>query len=279
LVDPLFFLFFPNTPPASLPIPFLTLPSSSDSPPVVLDYTVKPLVTQFYSHRGARLPDTPASSDELYSDVASSSFFDDVPSSPPVELSYLIDSSLEQLVRRSHHLCRPPDCYSPSAFTVTSLSESASYRDAILHLEWQHVMAKEIAGLEQTGTWDLVSYPPRARPITCKWVYKVKTHSDGSLERYKTRLIAHDFQQEQGCNYDETFALVAHITTIHTLLTVASFQEWSISQLDVKNVFLNGELREDVYMPPSPRYSVPEGMVCHLRRSLYGLKQAPRALF
>jgi hypothetical protein len=250
LVDPLFFLFFPNTPPASLPIPFLTLPSSSDSPPVVLDYTVKPLVTQFYSHRGARLPDTPASSDELYSDVASSSFFDDVPSSPPVELSYLIDSSLEQLVRRSHRLRRPPDCYSPSAFTVTSLSESASYRDAILHLEWPHVMAKEIAGLEQTGTWDLVSYPPRARPITCKWVYKVKTHSDGSLERYKTRLIAHDFQQEQGCNYDETFALVAHITTIHTLLTVASFQEWSISQLDVKNVFLNGELREDVYMPP-----------------------------
>jgi hypothetical protein len=122
--------------------------SSSDSPPVVLDYTVKPPVTQFYSHRGACLPDTPASSDELYSDVAPSSFFDDVPSSPPIELSYPIDSSLEQLVRRSHHLRRPPDCYSPSAFTTTSLSESASYRDAILHLEWQHVMAKEIASLE-----------------------------------------------------------------------------------------------------------------------------------
>jgi hypothetical protein len=69
------------------------------------------------------------------------------------------------------------------------------------------------------------------------------------------------------------------MTTIHTLLTVASVWGLSISQLDVKNVFLNGELCEDVYMRPPPGYSVPEGMICHLRRSLYGLKQAPRAWF
>jgi hypothetical protein len=67
--------------------------------------------------------------------------------------------------------------------------------------------------------------------------------------------------------------------TIHTLLLVAYVRGWSISQLDVKNVFLNGELREDVYMRPPLGYSVPEGMICHLRRSLYGLKQAPRAWF
>jgi hypothetical protein len=108
-------------------------------------------------------------------------------------------------------------------------------------------------------------------------VYKVKTHSDGSLERYKARLVARSFQQEQGRDYDETFAHVAHMTTIRTLLVVASVREWSITQLDVKNVFLNGELHEDVYMCPPPRYSVPEGMVCHLRRSLYSLKQAPQA--
>jgi hypothetical protein len=60
--------------------------------------------------------------------------------------------------------------------------------------------------------------------------------------------------------------------TIHTLLVVDSVQEWSISQLDVKNVFLNDELREDVYMHPPPGYSILEGMICHLHRSLYGLK-------
>jgi hypothetical protein len=69
------------------------------------------------------------------------------------------------------------------------------------------------------------------------------------------------------------------MTTIHTLLTMASIRGWSISQLDVKNDFLNGELREDVYMRPPPGYSVSEGMVCHLHRSLYGLKQAHRAWF
>jgi hypothetical protein len=97
--------------------------------------------------------------------------------------------------------------------------------------------------------------------------------------RYKTRLVAHGFQQEHGRDYDETFAPAAHMTTIHTLLAVASVRGWSISQLDVKNAFLNGELRENVYMRPPSRYSIPEGMVCHLRRSLYGLKQAPRAWF
>jgi hypothetical protein len=69
------------------------------------------------------------------------------------------------------------------------------------------------------------------------------------------------------------------MTTIHTLLAVASVRGWSISQFDVKNTFLNGDLREDVYMRSPPRYSVPEDMVCHLRRFLYGLRQAPLAWF
>jgi hypothetical protein len=102
-----------------------------------------------------------------------------------------------------------------------------------------------------------VSYVPRVRPITCKCVYKVKTRSDNSLECYKTCLVARGFQQEHSHDYDETFAPVAHMTTIHTLLEVASIREWSISQLDVKNVFVNGELHEDVYMHPPPGYYVP----------------------
>jgi hypothetical protein len=134
LIDHLSFLLFPDDSPASLPIPRSNLPSSvssSESPPIILDYTVKPPVTQFYSRRETHLSDASAFSDELSSDVPSSSFIEDVSSYPPVEPSSLTDSSLEQLVRRSHCLRRPPYCYSPSAFTTTTLSELASYRDAI----------------------------------------------------------------------------------------------------------------------------------------------------
>jgi hypothetical protein len=124
-----------------------------------------------------------------------------------------------------------------------------------------------------------VPCPPRVCLITCKWVYKVKTRSDGSLERYNAHLIVHGFQLEQCPDYDDTFSFVAHMITIRTLLDMASIQEWSISQLDVKNVFLSGERCEDVYMCPPPGYFVPEGMVCDLHRSLYDLKQAPLAWF
>jgi hypothetical protein len=136
LVDFLSFLFFPDAPPASLPLPRPTLPtsvSSVESSPVVLDYTVKPPVTQVYSRRGARLSEVPISSAELSSDVSSS--FLDVPSSPPAVSSSPIGSSSEQLLGRGQRIRRPPNCYSPSAFTVTTLSEPASYRDAILHPE------------------------------------------------------------------------------------------------------------------------------------------------
>jgi hypothetical protein len=86
--------------------------------------------------------------------------------------------------------------------------------------------------------------------------------------------VACGSQQEQDHDYDETFAPIAHMTTVHTLLGVASVRHWSMYQLDVQNAFLNGDLCEEVYMQPPPGYSIPDGMVCRLWRSLYGLKKA-----
>jgi len=232
-------------------------------------YDSKPPVTRVYTRtrRAVRSSsDVPSSPDEP-SSSATPSDAETTPSDAETAPRYVL---------RDRQSLRPPDRL---GFAGTVLSEPTSYRDAIQHQEWQHAMAEEIAALERTGTWDLVPIPAHVHPITCKWVYKVKTRSDGSLECYKARLVARGFQQEHGRDYDETFAPVAHMTTVCTLLAVASVREWSISQLDVKNAFLNGELSEEVYMQPPPRYSVSEGMICRLRRSLYGLKQAPRAWF
>jgi len=125
----------------------------------------------------------------------------------------------------------------------------------------------------------LVPLPSRSVPITCKWVYKIKTKSDGSVERYKARLVARGFQQAHGRDYDETFAPVAHMTSVRTLIAVAATRSWKISQMDVKNAFLHGDLHEEVFMQPPPGVEAPAGHVCRLRKALYGLKQAPRAWF
>ena len=92
--------------------------------------------------------------------------------------------------------------------------------------------------------------------VDCKWIYKVKTHSDGSIERYKTHLVVKGFTQKYEIDYEETFALVASISSARALL--------AIFQMDVKNVFLNGDLNEIVYMQPPPCLFVESNKVCRL---------------
>uniref|UniRef100_A0A2N9GQ28 Reverse transcriptase Ty1/copia-type domain-containing protein n=1 Tax=Fagus sylvatica TaxID=28930 RepID=A0A2N9GQ28_FAGSY len=184
-------------------------------------------------------------------------------------------------IRRSTRVRAPPShlsdyhCY----FALATLHEPHTYREASTNPLWQQAMADELDALHKTHTWDMTTLPPSKSAVGCKWVYKIKTRADGSVERYKARLVARGFTQEYGIDYEETFAPVAHLTSVRSLLAVAAVRHWPLFQMDVKNAFLNGDLLEEVYMQPPPGYPDSQNQVCRLRRALYGLKQAPRAWF
>ena len=105
-------------------------------------------------------------------------------------------------------------------------------------------------------------------------VYKIKTKADGSVERCKARLVAKGFTQEYGIDYEETFALVARLTSVRCLIAMVAVCRWPLYQIDVKNAFLNGDIYEEMYMQPPPSYTYSGSQVCRLRHALYGLKQA-----
>jgi len=121
--------------------------------------------------------------------------------------------------------------------------------------------------------WEIDDLPPNKKALGCKWVYKIKYHSDGTVERFKARLVIFGNHQVVGIDYIETFALVAKMTTMRVFLIVVAAKNWEVHQMDVHNTFLHGDLEEEVYMklPPGFQVSVPD-KVCKLKKSLYGLK-------
>ncbi|RVW31828.1 Retrovirus-related Pol polyprotein from transposon RE1 [Vitis vinifera] len=166
-------------------------------------------------------------------------------------------------VRRSSRVSVPPNRYgfpsSSSGNSISALTAALSkfdiptcYSHAAKHDCWRQAMQEEIAALEANHTWDIEPCPPTIVPLGCKWVYSVKVRSDGSLDRYKARLVALGNNQEYGVNYEETFAPVAKMTTVRTILALAASSDWPLHQMDVKNAFLHGDLKECIYMKPPP---------------------------
>ncbi|XP_074314529.1 uncharacterized protein LOC141649747 [Silene latifolia] len=163
---------------------------------------------------------------------------------------------------------------------VTKNHEPTFYKDAVLVPEWREAMRKEIDALEKNNTWTLEPLPQGKKAIGSKWVYKIKYHADGSIERYKARLVIMGNRQIEGVDYNETFAPTVKLVTVRTLLAIAAAKGWVLHQMDVHNAFLHGDLQEEVYMRPPPGFHPSNNdKVCRLRKSLYGLRQAPRCWY
>lgn len=164
---------------------------------------------------------------------------------------------------------------------LTSISSHIvpkSHKEALLIPEWQDAMMEELQALETNGTWSLVPLPKGRSVVGCRWVFAIKTHPDGSIARYKARLVAKGFSQTYGVDYTETFSPVAKMSSIRLLISLAVTHSWPLSQLDVPNAFLHGDLNEEIYMEQPPGFVAQgeSGLVCLLKKSIYGLRQSPR---
>ncbi|RVW44593.1 Retrovirus-related Pol polyprotein from transposon TNT 1-94 [Vitis vinifera] len=179
----------------------------------------------------------------------------------------------------SYHRLSSP--YSAFVSAISSVSLPKSTHEALSHPGWRQAMVDEMAALHFNGTWDLVVLPSGKSTVGCRWVYAVKVGPDVQVDRLKARLVAKGYTQVYGSDYGDTFSPVAKIASVRLLLSMAAMCSWPLYQLDIKNVFLYGDLVEEVYMEQPPGFVAQgeSGLVCRLRRSLYGLKQSPRAWF
>jgi hypothetical protein len=128
------------------------------------------------------------------------------------------------------------------------------------------------------GTWEIIDRPYGCKPVGCKWVFKKKLRPDSTIEKYKACLVAKGYTQKEGKDFFDTYSPVTRLTTIRVLLSLAASHGILVHQMDVKTVFLNGELDEEIYMDQPNGFVVggQEEKVCKLLKSLYGLKQAPK---
>ena len=159
--------------------------------------------------------------------------------------------------------------------------EPKNIDEAINDENWILAMQEELNQFERNQVWELVPRPNDHPIIGTKWVFRNKLDETGIITRNKARLVAKGYNQEEGIDYEETYAPVARLEAIRMLLAYACIMNFKLYQMDVKSAFLNGFIQEEVYVDQPPgfeNYKLPNH-VFKLKKALYGLKQAPRAWY
>nr|GEZ51684.1 retrovirus-related Pol polyprotein from transposon TNT 1-94 [Tanacetum cinerariifolium] len=157
--------------------------------------------------------------------------------------------------------------------------EPKTYKDALTHACWTEAMQEELNEFERLEVWELIPRPDKVMVITLKWIYKVKLDELRGILKNKAQLVACGYRQEERIDFEESFALVARLAAIRIFLMFAAHMNMIVYQMDVKMAFLNGILKEEVYVC-QPDGIVDKDNLNHaykLKKALYGLKQAPHA--
>lgn len=164
---------------------------------------------------------------------------------------------------------------------VLKIVEPTNYKKASQFNEWRAEMNEEIESILRNDTWDLVEMPKNKTLIGCKWLFKPKMNAARSIEKLKAKIVAKGYSEQEGIDFDDTFEPVAKLNTIRMLIALATKYNWELHQLDVKSAFLNGELKEEIYLVQSEGFvkQGQEHIVCRLKKALYGLNQAPRSWY
>lgn len=185
----------------------------------------------------------------------------------------LRDRSLLQKPKRFKDHVMEADTYLSDNDSPETYKEAVDGKDSS---NWKKAMDNEMDSLKENQTWELTDLPVGARVIPCKWVYRLKTNPDGSINKYKARLVVKGFSQRQGTEYSETYSPVAKLGTIRTIISIAAEERMHLTQFDVSTAFLYGDLEETIYIKQPEGFEDGTERVCRLKRSLYGLKQSPR---
>ena len=162
---------------------------------------------------------------------------------------------------------------------LISFEECTTYSKASQEEAWRKAMEKDIASIENNDTWMLLKAPKFCKPIGVKWVYKLKKNLLGEVIKYKARLVVKRYHQRLRIAYDKVFTHVDHFGLIRILIVLVGQECWSLHHLDIKYVFLNGEIKEEIYVTLPKGYAKEgkEEWVLKLNKALNGLKQAARA--
>jgi hypothetical protein len=166
-------------------------------------------------------------------------------------------------------------------FCFVSTIEPKNINEAIKDESWVIAMQEELNQFVRNDVWTLVPQPQSQTIIGTKWVFLNKMDENGIVSRNKARLVAQGYNQQEGIDYDETFAPVARLESIRILLAYACAHNFKLFQMDVKSAFINGFINEEVYVAQPPGFIDFEkpNHVYKLKKALYGLKQAPKAWY